>query len=588
MDARRGPWLLFLVTLTLGVVVPFSQQCTCEDLGPDHFCSVITNGTGRSVVLPNLLDIHDLSTAKARFEELGLDMPHALSSCSEYVDEFLCALFFPVCRPGTTGPCQQLLPCRELCVRVHGECGDLLNTVKTDNPDQSIPEVNCSVFLSFQEAQGHCVVHLDGPSTPEPENPPLSTSDSKPTSASVLCGSPPACTGGLVRRTGSVFAEISNCSEPCPGVHTSGAENVFATAWLSIWSVLCLLLSIATIVCWIISYRSYHYPQTPILHIAICYAGISLAYIVALAAGEQTICYLVDESAGANSSGVADGKFSTAPCILTFVVGYFFTVASWIWWIVIAITWFLQAPLRLQGSTTEMKGLQVIYHLVAWGVPLLLTVIATGTQSYGANSITRLCQISVHNSAAQIGFTVVPQLLAVFVCIVLLLAGHLKLLISADSNKKPKQPTPPPPQQQQQQQQQTQCNGKEWSTADLIKADIFCVLFLVHMTVSSSVNMYHFRSITEWEQYYITCDRCNSCSETNVRPLFGVFMWKLTVELLMGCLVVLWLKPRAVLNGWKGAFKCFSKSESQRVGTPATPSTPTTPPTPTTPTWSSV
>lgn len=585
MDARRGPWLLFLVTLTLGVVVPFSQQCPCEDLGSDHFCSILTNGTGRLVVLPNALGEHDLSTAKTIFENLGLHRPHLLSSCSEFVDEYLCVLFFPVCRPATTGPCQQLGPCRELCIKVNSDCRDELNAVKTNNPD--LPEVNCSNLISFQEASGHCVVHLD---VPKIDHPTLATgpttatplpggSESAPDS--VLCGSPRACTDGLVPRTGSMFAEISNCSEPCPGVHTSDADNVFATAWLSIWSVLCLLLSIATIVCWSISYRSYHYPQTPILHIAVCYAGISLTYIIALAAGEQTICYIVDETAGANSSGVADGKFSTAPCILTFVVGYFFTVASWFWWLIVAITWFLQAPLKFQGNTTEMKGLQVIYHLVAWGVPLLLTVIATGTQSFGANSITRLCQISVHNSAAQIGFSVVPQLLAVFVCIVLLLAGHLKLLISADSNKKPKQPTPPPPPQQQQQ-QQTQCNSKEWSTADLIKADIFCVLFLVQMTVSSSVNMYHFRSITEWEQYYITCDRCNVCSEADVRPLFGVFMWKLTVELLMGCLLVLWLKPRAVLNGWKGAFKCFSKSEPQRVATPATPSTPTTP------TWSSV
>lgn len=573
MDVRRVPRLLFLVTLILGVIVPFSHQCPCKDLGESHFCSVLTNETGRFVVLPNFFNEHSLTSAMSVFRGLGLHITHPLSGCSEYVDWFLCALYFPHCRvvSADDGDCQQLLPCRELCKKVDDDCRDEVESLRKNHPGLPLPVVNCTDLATFQEVNGRCVVHVDEPT----RLPTVSTGSGPggsepPTTEGQLCGSPRACTDGFVERTGSVFADISNCAEPCPGVLTSSGENVFATAWLSIWSVLCLLFSVVTIVCWVTSYRSYHYPLTPILHIAICYAGLALTYLLVLATGEQSICYFPDGTGNANASSVADGKFSGGLCTFTFFTGYFFTVASWCWWIIIAVTWFLQAPVKIHGSNTERKGLQVLYHVVSWGVPLVLTVCATATQSYGANSITRLCQISVHNSGAQYGFVVAPQLLAVAVCMVLLLFGHLKMLISADSSRKAKHTSPPP----QQHQQENQCN-KEWSLVDLIKADVFCVVFLVQMTVSSSVNMYHFRSLPEWEQYHIACDRCNECNRTDVRPLFGVFMWKLSMELLMGCLLFLWLKPRAVLNGWKAMFKCLSKSDSHQITTPSTPTTPT-------------
>ena len=578
MDVRRVPRLLFLVTLILGVIVPFSHQCPCKDLGADHFCSELTNGTGRFVVLPNFFNEHSLGRAMQTFSQYGLHMTHSLSGCSEYVDWFLCALFFPHCRAGSAGDgdCQLLLPCRELCEKVESECRDEVEILQKKYPNLPLPVVNCTDLATFQEVNGRCVVHVDEPTGLPTTTTELDTGGSEPTTTNSgqLCKSPRACTDGFVQRTGSVFADIPNCTEPCPGVLTSSKENEFATAWLSVWSALCLLFSVATIVCWVISYRSYHYPLTPVLHIAICYAALALTYVLALATGKQSICYFPDGTGGANVSSVADGKFSGGLCTFTFFTGYFFTVASWCWWIVIAVTWFLQAPLKFQGSSTNRKGLQVLYHVLSWGVPLVLTVLATATQSYGANSITRLCQISVHYSGAQYGFIVVPQLLAVAVCMVLLLFGHLKMLISADSSKRSKHTSPPPQHQQQQQQQQNQ-NNKEGSLVDLIKADVFCVVFLVQMTVSSSVNMYHFRSLPEWERYHIACDRCGVCSGTAVRPLFGVFMWKLSVELLMGCLLFLWLNPRAVLNGWKAMFKCLSKSDSHQITTPSTPTTPT-------------
>ena len=564
MDGGRGRWLLFLATLTLGVIVPSRcQQCQCEDLGQDHFCSRISNGTNRYVKLPNYLGIHSLGQARYMFETV-LGLQHQpLGSCYKYVDEYLCALFFPVCKSTREGDCQRLGPCRELCRTAENDCRAKFDEIKAMlPPDFDIPEVNCSSLPAFQHVTGGCVIHIDGPVT-------RASPTSEPSPAGSVCASPRACTGGLVPRAGFAFAGISNCAESCPGAYTSDADNVFATAWLSVWSVLCLLFSAGTIVNWSVSYKAYHYPQRPILHIAICYAAISATYIIALAAGNESVCYPVDESSGANSSGVAEGRFSTAPCVLTFVVGYFFTVASWCWWIIIAFTWFLQAPLKLQGSATEMRGFQIIYHMLAWGLPLLLTIIATATQSYGANSITRLCQISVHNSAAQVGFIVVPQLLCVVVCIALLLCGHLKLLISTENGKKSnEQPSSPPAQQQGK-------STKDWSMADLIKADVFCVLFLVQMSVSSSINMYHFRSFAEWEEYHVACDRCGQCSDPEVRPLFGIFIFKLTFELFIGCLFLLWLKPMAVLSGWKAVFKCFLKSDSQRMTTPSTPTTPT-------------
>ena len=570
--------ILAIVGVSLFSFASTQGNVQCEDIGEDHFCYRATNYTVRFTKLPNAFDFHDLRAAKDNFSRIGFKY-HPFN-CSPSVDIFICSLYFPICRihetEGGGRHIQVIKPCREFCIEMTD------NVCRQDFAEGAkqlaahgivAPMINCSVLLTFSEAQGGCL--FNGPS---PSTPPTVTTTAPP---ELAC--PDRCNSGLVSVTGSQFGGIQNCSEPCTagqtsngrplyGVFTTPEEKVFVRVWIGIISISCLCVAAFTVLNWLVSYQAYHYPETPILHVAICYVFIAFGYFIHVCIGQDIVCFKTESGVGA----IANGSNTPAMCILTFFLIYFFSVASWVWWIVTVVLWFLQAAIHVNKSTIEQKYFQVSYHLFAWLVAAIFTIVAMATNSYGGNSITRMCQISIQSDEAQIGFLLAPQLLCIFVCIVLLLFGHMWLLI-CDANKGLINI-------QNRNNNNTNVTTKERSMFEIIRTDVFCVFFLIHMTVLSSINMYQFQSQNKWERSYAQCTVCEECSSVeDTKPLIGVFVFQVTVELFMGIILVFWLKPKQVLKAWKKVYLRLKGKKSEESETPPEPQTPSTP---TTPTWS--
>ena len=573
---------LLLILASVGVSL-FSFASTqgnaqCDELGKEHYCYRATNGIVNYTKMPNSFDFHDLAAAKENFSRIGFDT-HPFN-CSSSVDIFICSLYFPICHvhgtEGGGGNIQVLKPCREFCIEVaenacRKEFAEGAKILAMHG--LTAPTINCSILPTFSEVQGGCLSSEPSPPTP-PTTTPL-------VPANLACHE--RCNSGLVSVRGSQFGGIENCCEPCmtgntsdgrplDGVFTTPEEKVFVRAWIGIISISCLCVTTFTVLNWLVSYRSYHYPETPILHVAICYVFIAFGYFIHVCIGQEIVCFKAESGVDA----IADGPNTPPMCILTFFLIYFFSVASWVWWIVTVVLWFLQAAIRVNKSTIEQRYFQVSYHLVAWLVAAIFTIVAMATNSYGGNSITRMCQISIQSDEAQIGFLLAPQLLCIFVCIVLLLFGHMWLLI-CDANKGLKNI-------QKRNNNNTNVATKERSMFEIIRTDVFCVFFLIHMTVLSSINMYQFQSQNKWERSYTQCTVCGECdSVEDTRPLIGVFIFQVTVELVMGIVLVFWLKPKQVLKAWKKVYLRLRGTKSEESETPPEPQTPSTP---TTPTWS--
>lgn len=557
---------LLVSALEFSLLQPVCSQIggECEDLGTNHYCFAATKGLVRFTKMPNYLGHHSVEEANDVFHGTMFDR-HAFN-CSNLVDVFVCSLYFPVCRNRTEGGgVQDYHPCRKLCIDVaEKECkkdfADAADFLASHNIPA--PTINCSVLPTFSSLGGACV-YSDGITSPTPT---VMSTTTKP-----VCSE--SCGNGLVSALGSEFGGISNCTEPCKGGFASPEEKVFIWAWLGVISIACLLFSLFIVTNWIVSYRSYRYPETPILHVSICYIFIALSYFIHVCYGPDIVCYTTD-----SGSGIASGHNTISVCSLTFFLLYFFSVASWMWWVAIVVLWFLHSAVQVNRSTLEQPILRVVYHLASWFIAIIFTVVAMATYSFGGNSVTRMCQITTQKSGAQIGFILAPQLLAIFICIVLLLFGHIWMLM-CDSNRGAASI-------QNNRSGNSSANKKERSMFDIIRTDIFCVIFLVHLTVAAAVNMYQYQSVEKWERFYVHCTVCNTCSDVEeAKPLVGVFVFKVTVELLMGIVLVLWLKPKKIIRGWRRIYRRF-KAEKAEESSSTTTTEPRTPSTPTTPTWS--
>lgn len=124
----------------------------------------------------------------------------------------------------------------------------------------------------------------------------------------------------------------------------SQEERDFASIWITVWSALCCISTLMTVTTYLIDTQRFKYPERPIVFLSACYFMVSVGYLVRVALGhEETACH--ERIIRYHSTG-------PVPCTLVFLLIYFFGMASSIWWVILALTWFLAAGLKWGNEVT--------------------------------------------------------------------------------------------------------------------------------------------------------------------------------------------------------------------------------------------
>lgn len=66
------------------------------------------------------------------------------------------------------------------------------------------------------------------------------------------------------------------------------------------------------------------------------------------------------------------GGLDNPRCVLTFMVLYYFSLASSLWWVILTFTWYLSAARKWVPEGIEAWS--SYFHFVAWGTPALLSI----------------------------------------------------------------------------------------------------------------------------------------------------------------------------------------------------------------------
>lgn len=518
--------LVLIPALSIGHGLPCSthlpepdhESIVCE---PTH--SKLCKDLGFSATsFPNILN-HTNQLQAMRFL-LSVYSNYSVGS-SRYLVHFLCATTFPVCAPRLF---RRIGPCREMCTAVRESCRPIVESLGLD----------CNRFEQFATSRVPCiwnssecnmgilddVNNMDGASDGTPRGKRRQTN----------------CTGHLTPLSSTTkpsratsFGGVEHCTEPCHGAFFDQGEQNLIVVWITAWSLVTLFVSAVMFLTYMLNFKKIPSLEAPIYYIALCYALSALGYTLSVAIGSTSLICNSEFTNEFNVSAlVVDGLHSPL-CVAVFGLLYYFTLCTWSWWTVLCIQWSL-CTLKFANIGNSWK---LCFHIVAWGLPLLLLVFAISLNHVSGDPIMHTCWIKKQQ---ELPYLIVPLLTFLVLCSIIVVICFARV-VKLQNYPKHKS--------------NEQVNRIEHQT--LVRVGLYCTVYLLPMGVLLCVYFYEFWFRDQWEVDYLQCSVLGSGNCVNkTSPLLPLFLAKITSSLLMGIVSLFWIIKSSTAIAWRKAC-CF-------------------------------
>lgn len=511
---------------------------------PDHgFCQTIsiplcTDIAYNQTIMPNLL-------GHTNQEDAGLEVhqfyPLVKVQCSVDLKFFLCSMYAPVC----TVLEQAIPPCRSLCERARQGCEALMNKFGFQWPERLRCE-NFPVHGAGEICVGQNTTDKDGPaSDPTPNLPELVTQPpyvwtNQPFSCPLQLRVPPYL--------GYHFLGAKDCGAPCEVSKPNGLmyfleeELRFGRLWVGIWSVLCCMSTLFTVLTYLVDMRRFRYPERPIIFLSGCYFMVAVAYVAGFLLEDRVVC--IDKFGVDGYKMVAQGTKKEG-CTILFMVLYFFGMASSIWWVILSLTWFLSAGMKWGHEAIEANS--QYFHLAAWAVPAVKTITILALGQVDGDLLTGVCYVGIYNVIALRGFVLAPLFVYLFIGTSFLLAGFVSLFRIRTIMKQ---------------------DGTKTEKLEklMVRIGVFSVLYTVPATIVLACYFYEQAFRPQWERTWQmqTCKRfAVPCPAGNFAPLmpdFTVFMIKYLMTMIVGITSGFWIWSGKTLQSWRRFYNRLSNN----------------------------
>ncbi|KAM9310261.1 frizzled-1 [Pholidichthys leucotaenia] len=511
---------------------------------PEHgFCQPITiplctDIAYNQTIMPNLL-------GHTNQEDAGLEVhqfyPLVKVQCSQDLKFFLCSMYAPVC----TVLEQALPPCRSLCERARQGCEALMNKFGFQWPDS----LACESFPVH--GAGELCVGQNMSDRAEAEDGGEGELDPNPTKHV------PTDPRGKFSCPGSLsvppylnyrFLGLENCAAPCEPKKSHGMmyfseeELKFARIWIGIWSVLCCASTLFTVLTYLVDMKRFSYPERPIVFLSGCYTMVSIAYIAGFLLEDKVACNDLFDN---DMKTVVQGTKKEG-CTILFMMLYFFSMASSIWWVILALTWFLAAGMKWGHEAIEANS--QYFHLAAWAVPAIKTITILAVGQVDGDVLSGVCFVGINSVDALRGFVLAPLFIYLFIGTSFLLAGFVSLfrirtIMKHDGTK------------------------TEKLERLMVRIGVFSMLYTVPATIVIACYFYEQTFREQWEMTWIsqTCMSyavdCPVRNHPKMSPDFTIFMIKYLMMLIVGITSGFWIWSGKTLNSWRRFYTRLANSK---------------------------
>ena len=491
----------------------------------EHISVPICQNLGYNLTrMPNQIGQETQEEAKHQLQQF---LPLIKFDCASQLTFFLCSSYLPMC---TTKVDVHIRACRPLCEYVKKACLPVLTEFGIPWPSH----LNCSLFEPINNERVMC---MPGPNFTD--NLTEATSSRKP---SERTNARPGVQNGVdgcwnFKNSPNYYyvKSTDSCTPYC------NREGIFKKSdwgtmelWMAVWSGLCFFCTFVTLSTFLIDTSRFKYPERAIIWLALCYNLYSLSYIVRLAAGREAIS--CDTDSNNVQFLIQDGLRNTG-CAIVFLIQYFFSMAATVWWVILALMWFLAAGMK--WGYEAIGSYANLFHVIAWALPCIKTIFIFITRKVDGDELTGLCFVGNQDLIALAAFVLGPQFTYLIIGTLFLIAGFVALFrIRATI-------------------QRDGSNKTDKLERLMVRIGVFSVFSTVPATAVIACHFYEYAN----KDYWSYGQRDSSVAEPNV----GIFMLKIFMSLFTGTITGLWVCSSKTLHSWRMfSYRLLGKRPPQR------------------------
>lgn len=333
--------------------------------------------------MPNIFNHQEQSDASTMLSDF---MPLVKAQCNDGLLFFLCSVYLPFCSEYG----QPVPPCRSFCISSKKGCDDVLKNYSLYWPE----ELNCDRFPEHKlcinkntstdnfddiKRSGDVSIHFNDDQLPK-----YSTVFKDFTNHGFnskyhefVCPYQFKVPKGYGYSFQLNDKLITDCGLPCDEMFFTAEDRQFAKVWVGGWASICSLCCLFTVLTFSINMDRFKYPERPIIFLSLCSLVVSSIYLIAYFSTDNIACRKPFPSPSQESTMQMVSPISQGTkgewCTILFIGLYFFSMASSIWWVILALTWFLAAGLKWGHEAIEANS--QYFHLAAWALPAVKTII---------------------------------------------------------------------------------------------------------------------------------------------------------------------------------------------------------------------
>lgn len=521
-------------------------MCSCarmEGTGVVRSCDPLKldlcRGLGYNVTgMPNVVNNTSVKDAELTLQTFS---PLIQYGCSSNLRFFLCSAYLPMC---TEKVKTTIGPCRPLCEKVKSKCQPVLIEFGFPWPDA----LNCSQFPVENNEHHMC---MPGPEEKEDESSKPGDKNygythskfNNPSESETTLNKPKEALCGQFENPDKYvyINRTKRCALKCDKNEAfSGKDKYFADIWMSIWAGLCFVSTLFTVLTFLIDSQRFKYPERPIIFLSMCYNFYSIAYIIRLIAGRDSIaCDNIDSHSKIRIL-IQEGLENT-DCAIVFLLLYFFGTASSLWWVVLTLTWFLAAGLKWGHEAIQLHS--TFFHLAAWAIPAIKTILILVMRDVDADELTGICYVGNQNNNTLLGFAIAPLLGYLLIGTSFIIAGIVAMFKIR---------------------RRVRSDGVRTDKLEvlMIRIGIFSVLYTVPAMCVIGCLFYEYVNRDSW---YL--------SNSDTSPKIEIFMLKVFMNLVVGITSGMWIWSQKTIISWQNFISklCFRRVERKHTKTYTVP-----------------
>lgn len=530
--------------MLLGVVAGGEQDAQCQSFSKTNiYCQ---NVNYNQTVFPHkILKEKGIQTQVEAERDLSnpgtaLTILHD-SNCHKSIQYFICLYYFPICEENIQYP---IYPCRELCLDIKDTC---LRSLKATFLSEDWP-FQCDLLPEYEDPKINPNVKICGSQQGDKSNPFIETD----VPAGSICTEELDCPGLLKTgmRTDHYFFDIADCAPPCHDHFWTDEEIKLSRKWILSWSILCLISTFFTVSTYLIDRDRFRYPERPIVFLAACYMIISCVHITGYFMKDEVACYdnIMQQDTtwsfySTNPTSIIEQGTKKQSCTVLFMILYFATMSSAIWWLVLCVNWFLSAVLKWSGEAIENQS--QYFHIISWSIPAVATISVLALGKIEGDPLSGICFVGQYDTQSLQLFLLWPQLVLICIGFVFLVIGFLsmyriRLVVKNESGK------------------------HEGLEKLMMKIGVFSSLYLIPASILLGCYFYIYIYNDRWNKTWMlsekgrviygfspTCAIEKEIEQKGERlPNFTFFMLRYFMSLIVGVTCGFWIWSDKTLNSW--------------------------------------